>query len=246
MARARPAEVRYSPAALLGRAVAANNRAIVAGDHERANPRSLDGCRWHEHLVAALPAIRDEWRAFDDAGGVLPRIEDVLGEGQGNIGAWRAAILWSGGAPAPSAARWFPATAAALTAVPGLRAALWSAIEPATILTEHRGPNAGVLRYHLGVDCPPGSTLTVGDRRIPYVDDEGILFDDTERHAAFNGSAHTRVTLFCEVDRPLPRRLALVNGLVQRALGGRSRRVAVARSEEWLAALNPSLGARPG
>lgn len=226
-------------AALVARLVAANNRAVRAGDPERANPRPLDGCAWHHDVAAHLGAIRDEWRAFADGGGRLPRIEDVLREDQGNLGAWRVAILWSDGGPTPTASRRFPATVDALRSVPRLRAALWSAIEPATVLTEHRGPNAGVLRYHLGVDCPPGSTLTIGDRRVPYVDGEGILFDDTERHAAFNGSAHTRVTLFCELDRPLPPRLAATNRLVQRALGGRSRRDAAARSDEWLAALNP-------
>lgn len=232
--------MRASVATTLDRLVSANNRMVQGRDPVVENPRPLDGCGWHHELVRRHPEIAGEWQRFAERGGRLPRIEDVLGEGQGNVGAWRVGVLWSGGAALPYARRRFPATVAAVETIPGLRAALWSVIDAGTVLTEHRGPNAGVLRYHLGVDCPTGSTLRVGDVEIPYTDAHGILFDDTARHAAWNRSAAPRVTLFCEVDRPLGTPFGLVNSIVQHAIGGGRRRAAVARSNEWFAALNPS------
>lgn len=231
-------------AAALGRVVAANNRMVHGADPVDENPRPLDDCTWHHALVASYGRIAEEWRHFHDAGGRLPLIEDVLGEGQGNIGPWRIGVLWSGGEALPSAQRCFPATIAAVERIPGLRAALWSVIDSGTELTEHLGPNAGVLRYHLGVDCPAGSTLRVGDREIPYENARGILFDDTEIHAAWNRSPAPRVTLFCEMDRRLGPGASAVNRTVQRAIEGGRRRAAATRAEEWFIALNPTLAAR--
>ena len=71
----------------------------------------------------------------------------------------------------------------------GLRSALWSVFEPGTELPEHTGPNAGMLRYHLGVRCGDDAAVRVGDVVVPYRDGEGVLFDDTVPHAAWNRGA---------------------------------------------------------
>ena len=38
---------------------------------------------------------------------------------------------------------------------------LWSVLDPGSELPEHVGPNAGVLRYHLGVRCGQDAALAV-------------------------------------------------------------------------------------
>ena len=222
----------------LGRMVTANNRRIHSIDAGQPNPRPLDGLSWHDRLVTAYPAIRDEWDRFESGGGRLPLIEDLIAEHQGNQGAWRAGLLISKGRPVALAPE-FPATVDALLTVPGMRSALWSYMDPGTELPEHTGPNAGMLRYHLGVRCPEGAALQVSVVVVPYRDGQGVLFDDTAPHAAWNRGTERRVTLFCEIERPLPRTAALANRGVQAIISLDSRyREAPRRAAEWQAALD--------
>ena len=224
---------------LLGRLVRVNNERIQAVDGDAPNPRPLASVHWHEELLEAWPGIRAEWERFSSSGSRLPRIEDLLGEDQGADGVWRAGLLVAGGRPCQPLADRFPVTVAALGRVPGLRAALWSVLGPGTELTPHRGPNAGVLRYHLGVDCGPASALEVAGEVVTYTDRVGVLFDDTALHAAWNRGPADRVTLFCEVLRPLPPVADLRNRVVQRLLARDPRyRLAPRRAAEWDAALN--------
>ncbi len=228
---------------LLGTVVRANNVVVHALDPEGANPRPLVGVAWHEHLVDRWPVIRAEWDAFRADGGRLPRIEDLLGEHQGNTEVWAAGLLIAAGRPVgPHPAR-FPGTVDALAGVPGLRSALWSVLAPGAVLPEHCGPNAGVLRYHLGVVCPEGASLTVAGTEVPYLEGGGILFDDTVEHAAVNPAPGERVTLFCEIERPIGAPWRPVNATVQRLLGlDRRYRSAPRRAAAWDRAMNPRLG----
>jgi beta-hydroxylase len=194
----------------------------------------------HDRLADRFDVIRAEWDAFATAGGRLPRIEQILGEHQGNDGAWRAGLLVAHGRPVPALAVQFPATVAALRWFPGLRSALWSVLEPGTELPEHAGRNAGVLRYHFGVVCEDDTALRVAGTVIPYCEGRGVLFDDTAPHAAWNRGSTARVTLFCEVLRPLPAPTSWLNRATQHLLALDHRyRLAPSRAGEWHAALNP-------
>ncbi len=225
---------------VLGRALAANNRRVRRADPVTANPRPLDDVAWHGRLAARFPEVRAEWDRFTGAGGRLPRLDDVLTEDQGTVGVWRAGLLVSDGRPRAPLADAFPVTLAALGEVEGLRSALWSVLGPGSELPEHQGPNAGVLRYHLGVRCGEDAALSVGHVVVPYRDGEGVLFDDTVPHAAWNRGPTDRVTLFLEVYRPLPQPAALLNLGLQKVLGLDHRyRSAPARAAAWDAALNP-------
>lgn len=225
-----------------GRLVRANNRLIRRLDPVTDNPRPLAACAWHDELVGRYPSIRAEWDRFTSAGGRLPLIEDVIDEHQGNDGPWRAGLLVSRGRPSGPLAARFPDTVAALARVPGLRSALWSVLPPGSELPEHCGPNAGVLRYHLGVRCGRGAALSVGAVEVPYRDGEGILFDDTAPHAAWNRGELERVTLFCEMLRPLPAPASWANPILQALLSvDRRYRHAPARAAAWDDALNRGL-----
>lgn len=226
----------------LGALVMANNRSVRARalDRSQANPRPTTGrFHWNAKLEAQWPNLRAEWDSFARSGGRLPKIEDLIDESQGNEGTWRAGLLVSRGAPVPALADRFTATQAALSCVPGLWSALWSVLEPGAILHEHVGPNAGVLRYHLGIDCGSAAALQVGNVEVPYRDGVGILFDDTVPHAAWNRGPEPRVTLFLEVLRPVPGPAGILNRSVQRVLALDPRyREAPRRAAEWDAALN--------
>ena len=222
-----------------GRLLESNNRLIRRLDPVTDNPRSLVDCAWHVALAGRFPSIRAEWDRFAAAGGRLPLIEDVIDEHQGNEGPWRAGLLVSRGRPCGSLAGRFPDTVGALAEVPGLRSALWSVLPSGSELPEHSGPNAGVLRYHLGIRCASGAALSIGGVEVPYRDGEGILFDDTAPHAAWNRSDRERVTLFCEMLRPLPAPASWVNSMLQAVLSvDRRYRHAPARAAAWDDALN--------
>lgn len=227
---------------VVGRLVEANNRLIRRFDRATENPRSLTDCAWHTALAGRYPAIRGEWDRFVAAGGRLPLIDDVIDEDQGTDGPWHAGLLVSRGRPVGPIARRFPDTVEALAVVPGLRSALWSVLPPGSELPEHRGPNAGVLRYHLGVRCAAGAALAVGGVEVPYRDADGILFDDTATHAAWNRGPLERVTLFCEMLRPLPAPVSSANSMLQGVLSmDRRYRGAPARAAAWDDALNRRL-----
>lgn len=205
---------------LLGRIVSANNARMAAKalDRDAPNPRDLGDVAWHRALVAAQPELRAEWDRFVADGPGLPRIEELIDEHQGNEGDWRAGLLVSRGRPVAALADHFPRTQAALAEVPGIWSGLWSVLDPGAELPEHVGPNRGVLRYHLGIDCGEQAALRIGDEVHPYRDGEGILFDDTEPHAAWNRGPTRRVTLFLELLRPAPSATHLANRGVQRLL----------------------------
>lgn len=228
---------------LRGPLVAGNNARIErhALDRAQPNPRPIAEVGWNRRLEAGHATIRAEWDEFREHGGALPRIEDVIAEDQGNEGPWRMGLLVSRGRPVALAPR-FPATVALLEQIPGLWSALFSVLEPGTELPSHVGPNAGVLRYHLGVDCPTGTALEVAGTITTYRDGQGTLFDDTAPHAAWNRGDRARTTLFCEVLRPLPAPARLANRVVQTVLSRDHRyRDAPARARAWDVALNGSL-----
>ncbi len=218
----------------LGKVVVANNermarRAFDAGD---PNPRDLTGCEWNRCLEAAWPTVRAEWDAFA-AESRLPLIEQLIDEHQGNTGEWRAGLLVAKGKAVGIAPR-FPRTLEVLGEVPGLWSALFSVLSPGAALETHAGPNRGVLRYHLGVVCPEGAALEVEGTVVPYREGSGILFDDTQPHAAWNRSDSSRVTLFVELRRPAPRATDLANAAVQRLIALDPRyRLAPRRAAAW-------------
>lgn len=227
--------------AVLGGLVARNNRQARqhAVDRFLANPRPTADLAWVRAMEASHPAIRAEWDRFVESGRQLPRMEQLIDEDQGNEGAWRAGLLVSRGRPVRPIADHFPVTTAALEDIPGLWSALWSVLDPGTELPEHVGPNAGMLRYHLGVDCGDAAALQVGTVIAPYQDGRSILFDDTVPHAAWNRGDRPRVTLFCEVVRDLDGPARWTNRAVQHLLALDERyRGAPQRAAEWDLALN--------
>lgn len=178
---------------------------------------------WTGDIEARFPEIRAEVDALLEGPSEIPRIEEVTGGiPQGNVGPWRSFVLMHQG-------RWMdwncercPRTTEAVRNVPGLTMAGFSVLEPGTHITEHRGPNKGGLRYQLGVIVPgnPGDCrIRVGDEMLLWREGEGLMFDFTSMHEAWNDSDGIRVLLMLEVIMPLPWYLAGTNRLAQRAMG---------------------------
>lgn len=232
--------------ALVASVLRLNSAAIEAGAD---GPPVLDptGLDWVERLEASWAEVRAEVDALLAADVRLPLMATLLGADQGDEGRWRALALVARGRVVERTARRLPATLRLVQEVPGLQSALLSSFPPGMHLPAHRGPNKGVLRYHLGIVVPePAGAcgLRVGDRTVAYAEGRSILFDDTYEHEAWNHTSGERISLFLEVRRPLPGPLRLLNDGVQGFYGVHPEATGVAdRAEELDVALNGRLPA---
>jgi beta-hydroxylase len=77
-------------------------------------------------------------------------------------------------------------------------------------LNKHRDPFSGSLRYHLGLATPNDDRcyIDVDGERYSWRDGEGVIFDETYIHDAYNYSGRNRIIMFCDVERPLKWRWA--------------------------------------
>lgn len=191
-----------------------------------ANPAVWDPSqfRWAERIEAGYADIRAEVEALLVGSTEIPLIEDVTGGiPQGNIGPWRSFVLMHQGHWMEWNCARCPRTTELVRTIPGLTVAGFSVLEPGTRITEHRGPNKGALRYQLGVVVPGAygdCRIRVGEEMLVWQEGEGVMFDFTFPHEAWNDSDGIRVLLMLEVVTPgLPWYLAHTNRLAQRAMG---------------------------
>ncbi|OWY63187.1 hypothetical protein B7486_54450, partial [cyanobacterium TDX16] len=204
-----------------------------------------DQLAWVQRLEAGWPTVRAEVDALLAADVRLPLMAELLGVDQGDEGRWRALALVARGEVVRTTSARLPRTLELVRGVPGLQSALLSSFPPGMHLPAHRGPNKGVLRYHLGVLVPgPAGAcgLRVHDEVVAYGEGRSILFDDTYEHEAWNHTSTERISLFLEVRRPLPGPLRAVNEVAQGVYGIHPEAVGVAdRAAELDEALNGRL-----
>jgi beta-hydroxylase len=224
-----------------------NARLLGLAAEARCPLLDTEGLPWVQALEGAHPAIRCEVDTMLAAGVRLPRMADLLGVDQGDEGRWRALVLVARGQELDLAEARLPETMRLVRQVPGIQSALLSCFPPGMHLPAHRGPNKGVLRYHLGIRVPglPGACrLRVQDEVVPYAEGRSILFDDTYEHEAWNDAGEPRISLFLEVRRPLTPPLRLVNEGIQGLYGLHPEATGVAaRAVELDVALNGRLPA---
>lgn len=135
---------------------------------------------------------------------------------------WKRFYLTWYGEPLASADTLCPKTVALLARVPAVKAAMFALLPPGAKLNPHRDPFAGSLRYHLGLVTPNSDDcrIFVDGQMYAWRDGEDIVFDETFVHWAENRTAHTRVILFCDVERPLRTApMRAINRFVGQVLG---------------------------
>jgi beta-hydroxylase len=109
-------------------------------------------------------------------------------------GGWDVfALKWQGEVVLP-VIELFPWLARALVFNAG-----FSRLAPGTVIVPHVGYTSDVLRLHLGLDCPPGASITVGEEAREWRDGEVLLFDDTLLHSARNDGDRDRLILLVDV-----------------------------------------------
>ncbi len=100
-----------------------------------------------------------------------------------------------------------PDTYAAISRIPGVHSALFSILAPRAEIVPHRGPAAGVVRYHYPLivpDEPEKCWIEIGGHHFYWEEGVPLVFDDTREHWVKNQTDQTRVVLIVDSDADMP------------------------------------------
>ena len=160
-----------------------------------------------------LKLLEDNWEVIREEALHLASLSEIKApEKHNDIGfnsffkyGWKRFYLKWYGAKHPSAEALCPKTVALLNQIPGVKAAMFAELPPGGKLNPHRDPFAGSLRYHLGLSTPNDDAcyIEVDGIRHSWRDGQGVIFDETYVHEAYNKTAQNRIILFCDMERPL-------------------------------------------
>ena len=153
--------------------------------------------------------IRDEAMQLQEQGAVRAsdKHDDIGFNSFFRTGWKRLYVKWYDD-PLPSARRSCPRTVALVNSIPSIKGAMFASLPPGATLVAHRDPFAGSIRFHLGLMTPNDDRCRIYIDGKPYSwrDGEGIVFDETFIHKAYNETDKQRIILFCDVERPVRNR----------------------------------------
>jgi ornithine lipid ester-linked acyl 2-hydroxylase len=179
---------------------------------------------WIAEIEANWTTIREELERVLEDREALPNFQDISKD-QIEItddDRWKTLFLYGYGFEAKLGVELCPRTAELMRGIPGMTTAMFSILSPRKHILDHRGPYKGVLRYHLGLIVPrdaPACRIRVGEDVRHWVAGQSMVFDDTCNHEVWNDTDETRVVLFVDVLRPLPRPWSQLNRAIVRAIG---------------------------
>jgi len=130
-------------------------------------------------------AIREEALALSEEGQI--KASDKLNDAGFNSffrSGWKRFYLKWYDDDLPSAIERCPKTVELLKKAPSIKAAMFASLPPGGVLTPHRDPYPGALRYHLGLVTPNSDAcfIKVDDQIHSWRDGEDVLFDETFIH----------------------------------------------------------------
>ncbi len=194
-------------------------RSLVGDDAFLENDRFS----WIADVEANWRVIREELEAVLEDHEGLPNFQDISTD-QIEItddDRWKTYFLYGYGFRAELGIETCPRTAALMKRIPGMTTAMFSILSPGKHILDHRGPYKGVLRYHLGLIVPHDAEacrIRVGEEIRHWQEGQSMIFDDTYNHEVWNDTDETRVVLFVDVLRPLPRPWAQINRAIVAAI----------------------------
>lgn len=127
---------------------------------------------------------------------------------------WKTFFLMGVGLNTLENANRCPNTMKMLKKIPGITTAMFSILSPGKHIPPHRGPYAGVLRMHLGLQVPgprEKCRIRIGDQCYAWEEGRAIIFDDTYNHEVWNETDGYRVVLFVDFQRPMTFPMDMVN-----------------------------------
>ncbi|WP_263226565.1 lipid A hydroxylase LpxO [Pseudomonas alabamensis] len=165
-----------------------------------------------------LQPLKDHWQEIRAEAQQLLQVGEIKkSDNHDDVGfnsffksGWKRFYLKWYGESHPSAMTLCPRTTELLQGIGSVKAAMFATLPPGAKLVRHRDPYAGSYRYHLGLDTPNDDAcfIEVDGERYAWRDGEAVMFDETYIHYAANTTEHTRIILFCDVERPLKYRWA--------------------------------------
>jgi ornithine lipid ester-linked acyl 2-hydroxylase len=180
-------------------------RSSPMGDRPVFDPRDFE---WIERVEAASPLIRGELDHVLRDPSRIPEFRQVSKD-QAHLapeGMWKTYFFYAYGHRAEGNCERCPITARIVSSIPGMQTAFFSILAPGARIKPHRGPHAGVLRYHLGLRVPAADercAIRVDDQILRWGVGESLVFDDTYEHEAWNETDAPRAVLFVDFERPL-------------------------------------------
>ncbi|MGC4088042.1 MAG: aspartyl/asparaginyl beta-hydroxylase domain-containing protein [Polyangiaceae bacterium] len=199
---------------------------------------------WVAEFEAAYPEILEEYRRISKQ--ALPNYQDIeeVNVQINTDDQWKTYFLHYYGYPLAKAERECPRTVRALKQIPGLQFAMFSILAPRKHIAAHKGPYAGVLRYHLGVDVPDGCVIRVDADERSWANGVSLVFDDSFEHEVWNHSDKPRCVLFVDVERPLPGWLSSINRFLLARSASTRNRQGLRAEPAPVGAVEPSLECR--
>ena len=110
-------------------------------------------------------------------------------------------FIWKIGKPCGKNADMCPRTTDLLMSIPGIQVAGFSLMMPRSKIKPHTdatGQKFGSMAYHLGLDCPEGCNMIIGDSIISEHNGKSFIFDATDEHWAENKSDKPRTILYID------------------------------------------------
>lgn len=148
--------------------------------------------------------IRDEALALYGQGHIAVK-DDLPASSFYKDNRWKSFYLKVYNNQIPSAYQLAPKTRALIDQVPGMNIALFAVLMPGKRLNKHHDPFAYTVRYSLGLSTPNDDAcgLMINGDHYTWKDGEGIVFDETYLHSAYNDTDKPRIILMTDIDRPL-------------------------------------------
>ena len=169
---------------------------------------------WMEEFERQTGAIRDELRIVLPHADGRERVFANDAEEQAGLRGSQGAPTWDGfyfyrnGARRDENHLRCPRTSAALDAPPLVYIrehapeVLFSVLTPGTHILPHRGVTNARVVCHLPLIVPEDCALVVGGETHHWREGQGIVFDDTFEHEAWNRGTRTRAVLIVDVWNP--------------------------------------------
>jgi beta-hydroxylase len=173
------------------------------------------GGHWQE-IRAELEVLLQDLDDVPDFHAVSPHQSAITNDDR-----WKTHIFYIHGNQCEENCARCPRTVELLQTIPGLKSAMFSILGPRKHIVRHRGPYAGLLRYHLGLVVPEHKErcrIQVGAAVRHWEAGKSLIFDDSHDHEVWNDTDEIRVVLFVDFVRPVPFPLSLWNQLVMGCL----------------------------
>ena len=177
---------------------------------KRGNPCVYDNAAfpWAAGIEREWRAVRTELDAVMVRRAELPNVHDITADAASisRDAGWKIFPFIAYGIRSQRNIDLCPQTWRIVQGIPGLRTAMFSILEPGKHLPPHRGPYNGVLRLHLGLVVPQTTerlAIRVGADERRWREGRVLIFDDAYEHEVWNDTAHVRVVLFVDFEKPL-------------------------------------------